>query len=77
MAIISIQILSITRIRTNNEQSEKIKIEMKTMQQSKNNTKYRRIQRQESEYNILIQNNKTGTRNLSNHLETSPHTDEY
>ena len=61
MAIISIQILSITRIRTNNEQSEKIKIEMKTRQQSKNNTKYRRIQKQQSEYNILIQNNKTGT----------------
>jgi hypothetical protein len=40
VAIISIQILSITRIRTNNEQSEKIKIEMKTRQQSKNNTKY-------------------------------------
>jgi hypothetical protein len=61
VAIISIQILSITRIRTNNEQSEKIKIEMKTRQQSKNNTKYRRIQKQQSEYNILIQNNKTGT----------------
>ena len=33
--------------------------------------------KQQSRYNILIQNNKTETRNLSNNLETRPHADEF